>query len=169
LVQIEPPAGARRAFNGKCVSVVGVIVKQGTQDQEVNRHPDRAAPVGIAAEHAGIGFGREIVDSILAPPGAKDVGMVGVPTRERADAMRTEELVLVEHDCEYPAKLALFQNGEEPSLRPPTPIFLGSWNAAQSSGRVSGNQWNRSMISGYTSKMAGSKGVAAQKGSRPTI
>src|SRR3954452_25603207 len=53
------------------------------------------------------------MDPIFSSGGGRDVRMVRVAARERADAIRAEELVLVEHDGEHPAKLALVHDGEE--------------------------------------------------------
>ena len=46
------------------------------QDDQVHREPHRPAPVGVAAEHAGVGLGRQVVD-LVAP---------GRPSRTRTAA-----------------------------------------------------------------------------------
>src|SRR3954454_3397849 len=53
------------------------------------------------------------MDPIFSSAGGRDVRMVRMAARKRADAIRAQELVLVEHDGEHPAKLALVHDGEE--------------------------------------------------------
>src|SRR6516162_4385515 len=45
LIKIHSPPGARRTFNDQGISVIGIIIHQGPEDQEIDRHPDGAAPV----------------------------------------------------------------------------------------------------------------------------
>src|SRR6266540_4103129 len=45
LIQGHAPTGARGTFDRELVAVVTVVVYQGTDDQRVDRHPDRPAPV----------------------------------------------------------------------------------------------------------------------------
>src|SRR4051812_43583357 len=54
LIQIQVPTGARGTFDREIIAVVGVILQQAPDDQGVYGHPDRPAPVGVAAEHAGV-------------------------------------------------------------------------------------------------------------------
>ena len=79
--------------------------------RRVDRHPDRAAPVGVAAEHAGVGLRRQIRNAVLLAAGVEDVRMVGVVARQRADAELAEELVLVEHLGQHAAELGFVQDG----------------------------------------------------------
>ena len=69
LIQVHVPPGARGTLDGEIISIEGVIIHQGPNDQDVDRHPDRSAPVGVAAEHAGIGFRRQIPDTIFLAAG----------------------------------------------------------------------------------------------------
>ena len=75
------------------------------------------APVRVAAEHAGVGLGRQVGDAVFLAAGVDDVGMVGMVARQRADAVRAEELVLVEHLRQHAAELGLVQDGSEPAAR----------------------------------------------------
>src|SRR6266850_4905965 len=58
-VEIHVPPGASRTLDGELVAVVRVVVKQGPDDERVDGHPDRTAPVGVATEHARVGVGRQ--------------------------------------------------------------------------------------------------------------
>src|SRR6476469_10571318 len=73
LVQVHLPPGAGWAFDSELVSEIQVVLHQRTDDESVDRHPDRSAPIGIAAEHPGVGLRRQIVDSVLLPAGGDDV------------------------------------------------------------------------------------------------
>ena len=86
LIQVHLPSGSGGALDGKVVAVIAVILQQGTDDQSIDRHPDRAAPIRIAAEHARIGLRRQIGDAVFLAAGLDDVRMVGVVARQRADA-----------------------------------------------------------------------------------
>src|SRR5687767_4435793 len=48
--EVHPVAGARRALDLEGVAVVVVVALEGFDEQEVGGEPDRAAPVGVAAE-----------------------------------------------------------------------------------------------------------------------
>ena len=71
LEQGHHPTRAGRAFHAEVVAMEGVVDQQGAHQHDVDRHPDRAAPVRIAAEHPGIGFRRKVPHA-------------GIPGRRRA-------------------------------------------------------------------------------------
>src|SRR4051812_7922550 len=47
LIQVHEPARARGTFDGELIAVEGVILQQAPDDQGVDGHPDRSAPVGV--------------------------------------------------------------------------------------------------------------------------
>ncbi len=51
------------------VAEVAVVLLDGLDQRVVGRHPDRAAPVGIAAEQAGVGLARHVLDHRPADAG----------------------------------------------------------------------------------------------------
>ena len=75
------------------------------------------APVRVAAEHAGIGLGRQIGDTVFLAAGLDDIGMVGVVARQRAEAVRAQELIFVEHLRQHAAELGFVQNRSEATAR----------------------------------------------------
>ena len=95
--QVHHLSGPGRALDRERVAVVRVEVQQGPDQHHVDRHPDRAAPVRVAAEHSAVGFGRQVVDAVLLAVNAEDVRMVFVELGQRANAVRAQKLVLVEH------------------------------------------------------------------------
>ena len=60
LEQRHVVAGAGRALDLELVAVEAVQVQQRPDEQHVDGHPNRTAPVGVAAEHPGVRFGRKI-------------------------------------------------------------------------------------------------------------
>src|SRR5215472_1911836 len=65
LIERHLPPRSSRTFHREIIPIVDVILQQATDDQSVDRHPDGSPPVGIAAEHAGVRFRGQIVNSIL--------------------------------------------------------------------------------------------------------
>src|SRR5687768_7284801 len=50
LIKVFLLAGPRRALDCKVISVIRVVLKQRSDDQCIDRHPDRSAPIGVAAK-----------------------------------------------------------------------------------------------------------------------
>src|SRR5258708_23274062 len=56
-------------------------------------HPHRTAPIGVAAEHAGVRFGRQVADAMLGAVSREHERMVGVVRSEE----HTSELQSPDH------------------------------------------------------------------------
>src|SRR6185437_15540620 len=97
------------------VSIESVILEKRANDQDVDRHPNRPAPVGVAAEHAAVRFGRQIGDSVNLFANAEDVGMLCVITRERADAVWAEEFIFIQHPGQHTPEFGFVQDRAEPA------------------------------------------------------
>ena len=119
LIQRHVPARARWTFDGEIIPVVAVILQEGPDDQAVDGHPDRSAPVGVAAEHAGIGLRRQVRHAVFPTPRGEHIGMLGVVAREGTDAVGAQELLLVEHLRQHPAEPGFVQDRSEPPARTP--------------------------------------------------
>src|SRR5207248_11701723 len=102
LAEIHHSPGAGRTLDTQAVTVEVVITLERLDEEVIDREPDGAAPVGVAAEERGVGFGRCIVDPVLLPIHREPERALAMHLRERADAVRREELVLVEHVAEGP-------------------------------------------------------------------
>ena len=76
-------------------------------DQCVHRHPDRPAPVGVSAEHSGIRFAGQVLHLDIPVPQDEDERVLEMIFRERANAIRAEKLVFVEHVAENAPQLFL--------------------------------------------------------------
>jgi hypothetical protein len=67
-------------------------------------------PVGVAAEHAGVGFAGHVLDLVLLTTDMKHKRMFQVIARQRANAVRTEKLGLVKHVGEHALELFLVED-----------------------------------------------------------
>src|SRR5215831_15309997 len=119
LIQIHLSARARGTFDREITAVIGVILQQAPDNQGVDRHPDRSAPVGVATEHAGVGFGRQVRHPIFLVPHTENKRMLGVIPGQGANAVRAKELLLVEHGRQHPTQAGFVQNRAEPAARIP--------------------------------------------------
>src|SRR5205814_359708 len=90
---------------------------------------DRPAPVGIAAEHAAVGFGGLVVHAVLAPAETEYVGMLLVRARQRANAVGAEEFVFVQHLLEDPAEALFVDDRHEAAIAVPATAFAFVMNA----------------------------------------
>ena len=91
-----------------------MVDAQHLDEQEVDREPDGAAPVRVAAEEAARGL-RGLVVEARRHAVDRDVERVRlVIARERAQAVVREELRRVEHRREQPAQALLVDDREHP-------------------------------------------------------
>ena len=94
------PVGVRRVSNEEGISEEPRVSVQRLQEHEVHRHPDGSAPVGVAAEHPGGRFGRDVVDAVVPSVQVVDVGVIAVVLRQRPNAVRRQELLGIEDALE---------------------------------------------------------------------
>ena len=59
------PAGARGTLHLELVAVESIEVEQRADDEDVDRHPHRASPIRVPAEHAGVRLGGQVLDHVL--------------------------------------------------------------------------------------------------------
>src|SRR5213080_2624397 len=90
-------AGAHRTFDAHRIAVEVVIALERLDDEVVEGEPDRAAPIGVAAEEARVRLRRRVVDAVLLAVERKDERPFAMDLRERAETVRREEFPLVEH------------------------------------------------------------------------
>ena len=115
VVQAQPLPRPRRELDGHPGRRPGRIRVQRIDEQRVEREPDRTAPVRVAAEHAGVGFGRQILDPELLAIDSELVGMIEVPAGDRANTVRAQELILIQHPGEEAAQFFFIHDGEQPA------------------------------------------------------
>ena len=65
LEEVHELPGPRGAFDFEVVAVIQIEVQQRPDNQRVHRHPDWSPPVGVAAKHAGVRLGRQIIDPVF--------------------------------------------------------------------------------------------------------
>src|SRR6266567_6836495 len=85
-------------------------------EQVVHREPNGAAPVGIATEQPGRRFAWLIVDAVLDALRRKLVRIVTVKLRQGPNAIRREELALVQHELENASELISVGDGQQSPL-----------------------------------------------------
>ena len=95
-VQRQPVARAGRVLDGQVVAEEAVVALEGADDQVVEREPERAPPVGVAAEHVRRRLGRLVVDRGVDALDVEHVGVVTVVGGQRPQPVRGQELALVE-------------------------------------------------------------------------
>ena len=116
LVQGQLPARSGRVFDGEVVAEEPVVSLKRLDDQVVQRKPDRASPVGVAAEHGRGGFGRLVVDARLDAFDVDHVGVVAVVGGQGPQAVRGQELGLVEQLGQQPLQPVRAGTGEQQPL-----------------------------------------------------
>src|SRR5438445_536529 len=96
------PSGAGRELDRERVAEAGVQAAERADHEVVEGEPDRPPPVGIAAELPGGRFGGLVVEHELASARRldEDERVVAVVSRERAQPVGREELLLVQHGPE---------------------------------------------------------------------
>ena len=96
--EVEVTSRPGRAFDREIVAIIVVEPVQRLDQQEIDRHPDRPAPIRIAAEQVRVSI-RPARSSMLKrlPVVLEDERIALVILRERADAVVGQELGLVEH------------------------------------------------------------------------
>src|SRR5215469_8336781 len=61
LEQVQQVARAGGALDLKFVTEIQVVLEQGADQQNIDRHPDRSAPVRVSAKHPGVRFRRKVM------------------------------------------------------------------------------------------------------------
>src|SRR5947199_769567 len=116
LEERHPDAGAGRALDSEVVAVEPVELNEPADDEAVDGHPHRPAPVGVPPEHARVRLGGKIGDVVSLAAEVEDERVVLTGERERPDAVRALELLLVEQVAEYPLEPLLRDGGEQPAF-----------------------------------------------------
>ena len=116
MIEVHFLPGTGRTFHDEVIAVEGIVLQQRPDDQRVDGHPDRSAPVGVATKHAGIGFAGQIRDAVFLAARVEHVGMLRVKARERTDAVRAEEFFFIEHLLQHVAEFGFIQNGAETAI-----------------------------------------------------
>src|SRR5262245_56709498 len=105
-------ARAGRVLELEAVAEEAVVDHELADRQVVDRHPDRPAPVGVAAEHRRRRLCRLVVDP-CAGHALERVRVVFVALRHRAQAVRREERLLVEELLERVAEVVRIDHREQ--------------------------------------------------------
>src|SRR5690349_10608724 len=101
LPQVQTLAGAGWAFDQKFIPEKVMEFLERLDQEEVDREPNGASPVRVAAEEPALRLSRLIVDSILIPIEPQRVGMIAMVAGERPDAIRRQKFRLVQHEAQH--------------------------------------------------------------------
>src|SRR5713226_2925196 len=123
---------AARAGRARGLEVVAEEVMELLQrldEEKVNGEPDGTAPVGVPTKEPGGGLGRLVVHPVFLIAHAEDIGTILVIAGQRPDAMRREELLLVEHEAENSGQLLPGDDGEHDALATPRLVLAAALRA----------------------------------------
>ena len=93
--QVLPRVGW--ALHFEVIAVIPVELVEGFDDEIVDRHPNRPAPIGVSTEQIGCRFSGNIADAEDMPRVLEGVRGLFVEFRYGANAVIREELRLVQH------------------------------------------------------------------------
>ena len=156
------PVG-KRHLQRVAVEVVKLLERL---DQEiVHGEPDRPAPVRVAAEETARRLGGLVVDAVIDAVRCEHVRMVPVIARQRAHAVRRQELVLVQHEAENARQLLAADDRQEPPHSPPGFVTIST--CSRNSGWLSMNHCIRRLKPGSRSTISGSSVSTAKSGIEP--
>src|SRR4051812_5764931 len=65
LKEVHQLAGSSRTLDPEIVSIVLIQIQERPDEHDVDRHPYRAAPVGVPPKHSGVRFGWHILHMVL--------------------------------------------------------------------------------------------------------
>src|SRR4051812_46982695 len=97
LLERQHDAGAGWAFDGEPIAVELMEAAQILDQQIVDLHPDRSAPVRVAAEQSAVGFPRLVLHAIMHAVVFEIVGVIEIGAGEGAHAVGREKFAFVQH------------------------------------------------------------------------
>ena len=95
--QVHHIARTCRALHLEGVAVEHVAAQERLDKQEVGCHPNRTAPVAVAAEKTAVGVAGQVFDLVLLAVHVHLHGVFLVELGQRSDTVRRKELLFVEH------------------------------------------------------------------------
>ena len=120
-------AGTGRALDFEVVAIKRVQVQERPDDQHIDGHPDGTPPVGVAAEHSRIRFGRQVIDFVFLAANPERERVIFVIAGQRTDSVRAKKLILVEKVAEHPLQFGLVQDRQQRRpLYPTKPSSVGA-------------------------------------------
>ena len=117
LRQVHEDTRAGGALDLQRVAIIIMVTIERLDQQVIERQPHRAAPVRVAAEHARVAVSRHVRDAQRLPPEHYLVRS-GVRFRQRANAVRRQELLFVEYVLQHPNE-AIGRGNREQAVEAP--------------------------------------------------
>src|SRR5205823_8568448 len=93
-------AGSSRAFDFEIIAVIVMKLLKRFNEQVIDRHPDRSAPIRIPAENTGLRFSRLIANHFLLSANQQRVRVIFMIHADRENAVIAQKLVWVEHTAQ---------------------------------------------------------------------
>ena len=127
LVQGEPLAAEAGHREREVVAEEAMELLDRLDQHVVHRHPDRPAPVGVAAEQGRVRLARHILDHRRADAGQDaEIAMLGVNPADAAHAVGREELLLVQQPRQDPRQHGVIDEGEQVLAALVLPVRAGA-------------------------------------------
>ena len=118
LTERQLAAGTRRVLDPQVITEEPAEPAQRLDQQEIDREPDRTTPVRVAAEYLGHRLAGLVPDAELGATQLHRERLGQMRLGERAQPVRGEELLLVEHAYQNPRQPLPADHGEQPLLLP---------------------------------------------------
>ena len=96
-LECEHFSGTNWTLYLQLIAVEMVIAFECLDDEVIDREPNRAAPVGVAAEEVAGAFAGHVIHAMFLMPGDENVGLVAVDARDRAQSVGRKKFILIEH------------------------------------------------------------------------
>src|SRR5712691_1578121 len=109
-------SGSGWALNLEVVAQIVMKLLKRLDEQVVDREPNGATPVGVAPKQSRRRLAGLIVDAVLHALRRKLVRIVTVKLRQGPNAIRREELALVQHELENASELISVGDGQQSPL-----------------------------------------------------
>src|SRR5262245_34908865 len=116
LVDRVIPTGTRWTLNLEVVAVVVVELLERFDDQVIDRHPDRSAPIRVSAKESRGGFAGLIFDREPLPIPLERIWTIAVVLREGTYAIVGQEFRFVEHSTEQLLHAAAPEQRQQPAF-----------------------------------------------------
>lgn len=97
LTQVQHRAASCRTFDSERAAEVLMELSQAVDYEEIHRHPNGSAPVGITAEQSRQGLAWCVVHAVLLTVQMQNKRIFLVIFGQRSNAVLAEELVWVQH------------------------------------------------------------------------
>src|SRR5262249_24129446 len=101
LFQREIDSGTGGTLHLELVSIIVMVPFERFDEEVVRRKPDRPAPIGVAAEQAGVGFARHITHAVYLAAGLEFIRVLLMELGQGTNPIGGQELVFIKEIRQY--------------------------------------------------------------------